>query len=536
MKITQRKLWQFKGGIHPDDHKALSNTAATTPIALAPRLFIPLQQHIGAITKPVVTIGQRVLKGELIAEAGGHVSAPIHAPTSGTVSAIDLHPIAHPSALKIPAIIIDSDGEERWTLREELSRPLDLNPHEIRQRIKAAGVVGLGGAGFPAHIKLNPGAHTQIETLIINGAECEPYITCDDRLMREKPLEVILGIQIMRRALSARHVLIGIEDNKPEAAIALQQILQQLGEREIEVVVVPTIYPTGGERQLIQVLTGKEVPSQGIPLDIGVVCQNVATAAHSYAALYKGEPLINRIVTVSGESVVRPGNYEVPFGTPLSELIGAAGGVKGGGAATVIVGGPMMGIPVTDLQIAVTKTTNAILVQPPQPYPVAHHPCIRCGACAASCPAQLQPQQLYWHSRSRDFDKVQDEHIFDCIECGCCAWVCPSTIPLVHYFRFAKSEIWGRERDKAAADIARERHEFRQQRIEREKQERAELMQRKKAALAKKKAGDGGDVKESIAAAVERTKAKKAKLASQEATLESETIATPSEAEAKSNP
>ncbi|MBF0470795.1 MAG: electron transport complex subunit RsxC [Gammaproteobacteria bacterium] len=527
MKLNSRKLWNFKGGVHPEGHKSLSNSSAIKDAKIPSVLVLPLQQHIGAVANPLVVPGQRVLKGELIAQGEGMVSASLHAPTSGTITAIEERPIPHPSGLMDLCIILESDQEDRWCSLNPIEDPLQLDADAIREAIRAAGIVGLGGAGFPAHVKLNPGAHTEVDTLIINGAECEPYITCDDRLMRERAESILCGIEIMARAISAHHILIGVEDNKPEAIAALNRALQHHKQSRIEIVTVPTLYPTGGERQLIKVLTGKEVPTQGIPLDIGIVCHNVATAARVEQAVVHGRPLISRVVTVSGEAIPRPGNYEVLFGTPMADLIAEAGGTIDQQPATIIMGGPMMGLPVTDSATPVTKTCNCLLIQPVQPRPTLHQPCIRCGECAISCPAQLQPQQLYWHARAKEFDKVQDEHLFDCIECGCCSWVCPSQIPLVHYFRFAKAEIWSQEREKAAADIARERHEFRQLRIEREKAERAELMKRKKAALAKKKKSGVSGSKESIAAAVERTKAKKAALAAKEAKAATEPSAPP---------
>jgi electron transport complex protein RnfC len=327
-------------------------------------------------------------------------------------------------------------------------------------------------------------------------------------LMRERADEVILGARIMRHALHARQCIIGIEDNKPEAIAAVKEALANLDEKNIEVVTVPTRYPTGGEKQLIKVLTGREVPSQGLPIDISIVCHNVATAASVYRAVDKGEPLISRIVTITGHGAAHPQNLEVRIGTPVNEVLRAAGG-DNGIPYDLILGGPMMGFALQGEELPTTKTANCLLLatQKDSPERGTVRPCIRCGECAHVCPALLLPQQLYWHSRAKDFDKAQDYNLFDCIECGCCAYVCPSNLPLVQYYRFAKTEIWAQEREKKAADKARERHEFRVFRIERDKAEKAARHKAKAKAVKKDAAGD--DKKAAIQAAMERAKAKR---------------------------
>ncbi len=505
-----RTLYRFHGGIHLDDKKVISSHRSIAKAPIPETLIIPLQQNIGAESAPVVEIGTHVLKGELIANAGGFVGAPIHAPTSGTITAIEKRPVIHPSGEYGLVMVLQSDGKDQWIELERHDDYLAMDPPALRRIIQDAGIVGLGGAGFPAFIKLNPGARVNIDTLIINGAECEPYITCDDRLMQERAEEVIFGIRIMMHAVQTEHCLIGIEDNKPDAYHAMQQAAIQIS-KSIEVVKIPTIYPTGGEKQLIQVLTGKEVPSQGIPLDVGIVCHNVATAVAVNQAVIEGKPLISRIITVTGERVKTPQNFEVLMGTPISELISLAGGTTIS-LPHYIIGGPMMGIPVEDIDAPVVKTSSALLIQDPPKDHSQHSPCIRCGECANVCPIKLLPQQLYWHARSRDMDTIQDFNLFDCIECGCCSYVCPSQIPLVHYYRFAKTTIWTQEQEKKAAEIARQRHEFKLQRKQREKDEKAAKAKARKEALAAKAntSTDEDPKKAAIKAAMERAKAKKA--------------------------
>jgi electron transport complex protein RnfC len=515
MSRKARAIHNFHGGLHLPDHKAESNHRPIGPIPFPPELILPLQQHIGKAAEPVVAVGERVLKGQVIARATDYISAQLHAPTSGTLVAIEPRPVPHPSGLASPCMVIACDGEDRWA---ELPPPLPhfagLDPAELRERIRWAGVVGLGGAGFPTSVKANPGPQRTIETLIINGAECEPYITCDDRLMRERPDQIVAGIAVLMHLIGARECLVGIEDNKPEAIAALREALAGAGLARARVVVVPSKYPSGGEKQLIYLLTGREVPSQGIPAEIGIVCQNVATTAAIAAAVLEGRPLISRIVTVTGRGVVTPQNFEVPLGTPAAHLIAQAGGYLPS-AARLILGGPMMGFAVHDDGVPVTKAANCFLVEDAADLEGEIQPraCIRCGACAEVCPVSLLPQQIYWHARSKDLDKSQDYHLFDCIECGCCAYVCPSRIPLVQYYRYAKTEIWAQERDKRKADLARRRHEARITRLERLEAERKARLRKKRQALETPGPGQSGEQdpkKAAIQAAMQRVAAKKA--------------------------
>ncbi len=469
------ELFRFHGGVKPASHKQES---AAAPIATAPLpelLVVPFRQSATGSAAILVQAGDRVLKGQPIGGAEGPFGATVHAPTSGTVRALEPRMLPHPSGLTAPCAVIEPDGEERWIERVPLD-PHTADPEALRARIRDAGIVGLGGAAFPSHVK----AKASIDTLIVNGAECEPWITCDDRLMRERAAEVVAGARILGRLMGAKRILFGVEDNKPEAAQALRNTLGEGDSRSCQVVAVPTLYPAGGEKQLIRVLTGIEIPYGKLGPDFGVQCFNVGTAYAVARAVLGGEPLISRIVTLAG-NYATPGNHEVLIGTPMAALL-PLGGPKPD-TDRVVMGGPMMGFPVPDLTVPVVKATNCLLAMSPAlfPPPPPEMPCIRCGACTRACPMVLQPHELYWYARSKNFGKAQEYHLFDCIECGCCAFVCPSRIPLVDYYRFAKSEIRAREREKLAADRARERHEFRQFREEREKAEKAAKLAAKAA-------------------------------------------------------
>jgi electron transport complex protein RnfC len=377
-------------------------------------------------------------------------------------------------------VLIKPDGRDEWIARTPVAYQ-DLAPEQVRKILRDAGVVGLGGAVFPSHAKLSASKTVPMEQLIINGAECEPFITCDDLLMRERAEEVVRGTAIFRDLLGPKQVLFGIEDNKPEAVSVMQQAVKALGEN-FEVIAVPTRYPAGGAKQLIRVLTGKEVPASKRSTDLGVQCFNVATAYTAYRAIALGEPVISRIVTLAG-NVERPRNWEVLIGTPLREFV--ALGQPKADTNGYLMGGPMMGFEMPSLDAPIVKATNCIIAGSPTLFPpkAPEMPCIRCGSCAEACPHELQPFEMYWFARAKNFGKTQEYNIFDCIECGCCSYVCPSRIPLVQYFRFAKSEIWAREREKKQADAAKARFEFRNLRDEREKAEKAERLA--KAAAAK---------------------------------------------------
>lgn len=512
-----KKLFNPGAGIHPEYHKQESLQRPVSRIQSTPGidLVLPLQQHMGNKPEVLVKPGDYVYKGQAIAAAEGDVSVPIHATSSGTIIAIEERPIPHPSGLNDMCIILRPDGKHDRgnSCMKPITDYRQADEETLRKRICEAGIVGLGGAVFPAAIKLNVRPNIPICTLVINGAECEPYITCDDMLMRDKADEIIAGAQIMLHILKnhapdqrTQQCLIGIEDNKPQAIAAMQAAVDKTGDARLKVVAVPTVYPAGGEKQLIQALTGKEVPSGHRPADIGMICHNVATARAIYRATVLGEPLISRYVTVTGPGVKEPQNIEVAFGTPISALIDYAGGYTGQ-AAQLVMGGPMMGVSLTNDAIPVVKATNCVLVQPEVKQEQATLPCIRCGKCAEACPAGLLPQQLYWYARAKDYEQTESYKLFDCIECGCCSYVCPSHIPLVDYYRFAKSEVRASKIAKQKSELARERHDFHIERLERAKRERAEkLAQHKKKAVS-------ADKKDAIQAAMERAKAKKAKAA-----------------------
>ena len=493
-------VYDFPGGVHPAEHKTVSNR---TPIAPGPRpaqLVLPLNMHLGAPARPIVAVGDRVLKGQMLAEPAGAVSAALHAPTSGTVVALGPRPIQHPSGMDALCIVLEPDGEDRWAERRPVADHTRLGPGKLIALLRDAGVAGLGGAGFPTSVKVNLGDHQRVEQLIINAVECEPYITADDRLMRERADEIVLGIQILQYLLNPHDTLIGIEDNKPEAIAALRAAC---ADSDVEVRVVPTKYPSGGEKQLIQLLTGKEVPSGSIPAQCGVVCQNVGTAWAVKRAVHDGEPLLSRITTVTGDAVARPGNYEVWLGTPVADLLHHAG-VDKERLGRLVMGGPMMGFTLHDPSVPVVKTSNCVIAASAEelPEPPPEQACIRCGACAEVCPANLLPQQLYWYAKTDDFERAQHHNLMDCIECGACAYVCPSHIPLVQYYRYAKGEIRTQTAEQIKADRARERFEARQARLEREQAEKEARRRARLEANRKKQeaATDSGAGDEKLAA------------------------------------
>lgn len=483
-------LHKFDGGIHPPQNKDQSTRLPIATAKLPEKLVLPIAQHIGAQSKPVVTLGDTVLKGQVIAEAQGFVSANLHAPSSGKITAIEERVIAHPSGMRDICIEITLDGQDTWCEVEGIDNYLEAQPQTLINKIQASGITGLGGASFPTHVKASADP-SKIDTLIINAAECEPYITSDDMLMREQANGIIKGIEILERIIQPKRCLIGVEDNKPEAIAALKDALKHFNDNtfNIQVVTIPTKYPSGGEKQLIEILTGKEVPAGGLPSDIGMVCQNVGTCFAIYKAVSKGEPLISRVTTITGEACNQPQNFEVLLGTPVSHLLELAQ-TNASKVHRLIMGGPMMGFTLEDTSTPIVKASNCIIASSKKelPDPAMEQACIRCGMCTEACPAQLLPQQLHWFSKSSNLEQAEAHNIADCIECGACAYVCPSNIPLVQYYRHTKGEIKQANADKQKSDRAKERFEARLARQEREAAEKEAKRKARAEAAAKKQA------------------------------------------------
>jgi electron transport complex protein RnfC len=479
----ERRLWRFHGGMALPARKSLSTAEKLAAASIPKTLIHPLSQHVGAPAEAIVAVGDRVLRGQPIARATGYVGSPVHASSSGTVVDVGPRPVPHPSGLSAACVVIRTDGEDRpYEGYDPLSNYRTLNAPALRARVRECGIVGLGGAVFPTSVKLNVGVG--LKSLILNGAECEPWISCDDTLMRYRAAEIITGAQVMLHALEIGHCWIAIEDDKPEAFEALVGACARAVETRIDIVRVPARYPEGGERQLIQVLTGQEVPADGLPADIGYLCHNVGTAAAVARAVLYGEPLISRIVTVTGAGIARPRNLEVRLGTPISHVIEECGGALDS-ACHLIMGGAMMGFSLDSDELPVIKATNCLVLATGEDAPprAPAIPCIRCGECAEVCPARLLPQQLYWYTRAENYDHVESLHLYDCIECGCCDLVCPSQIPLVQYFRFAKTEIWNRALERQRSDHARERFEARNERLARQAAEKARRLAARTRAL-----------------------------------------------------
>ncbi len=494
------RIWDFDGGIHPPEMKTQSSGVPLRTAPLPDKFIIPLQQHLGPEGELCVKVGDAVLKGQPLTVGRGR-TVPVHAPTSGTIRAITPHITAHPSGLAELCVIIQPDGEDRWCERAPVADYRQLPTSELIKRIHQAGIAGLGGAGFPTASKLQGGMNG-VETLILNAAECEPYITADDRLMQEHADQVIEGTQILRHLLQPRVTLIGIEDNKPEAIEALKLALRD--QPGIGLRVIPTKYPSGGAKQLTKILIGKEVPHGKHSSAIGVLMQNVGTAFAIKRAIVDGEPLIERVVTLTGEALSQPGNLWARIGTPVQHLLKFAG-FQPQAQQMVVMGGPLMGFTLPALHVPIVKISNCILapsvseMTPQEP----EQSCIRCGLCVDACPAGLLPQQLYWFSRGEEHEKARNHNLFDCIECGACAFVCPSNIPLVQYYRQEKAEIKAIDLEAARTAEAKARYEAKLARLEREKLAREE--RHKKAAV---KLTDGDQ--DAVQAALARVRSKNA--------------------------
>jgi electron transport complex protein RnfC len=426
----------FPGGVHPPERKELSKDRPIEPAPAPQQVVIPMAQHLGAPCQPTVEKKDTVDLGQVVGSPGGFVSSPVHATVSGTVVAVE--PRLHPSGKRMMSVVIENDGEDRWA--EGLNEPRDpggMSVDEIREAVLDAGIVGLGGATFPTHVKLAP--PLPIDTVILNGAECEPYLTSDYRLMMERPEEIVDGLRDLLRVLDAPAGLIGVEDNKPDAAEALAKAAADVP--EVAVRLCRTKYPQGGEKQLIEALLGRQVPTpkkRGLPMNVGVVVQNVGTAYAVREALRHRRPLLERVVTVTGEGVERPGNFMTRLGTPYSVLLDHVGVVDG--AARLIMGGPMMGLAQHSVDVPVVKGTSGILVLPGE-MPGDFGPCIRCGSCVDACPIHLLPQDLSVMVEAGRYDLVEAADIADCIECGSCSYVCPSRRPIVHQVRLGKGAL-----------------------------------------------------------------------------------------------
>lgn len=475
-------VFSFHGGVHPEENKTQSLQLPLGRPPIPSELILPLGQHIGQSSRPLVMPGDQVLKGDTIATNDGFLSSFLHAPTSGTIVAIEERPIAHPSGLSDLCIVLQPDGQDTWKSLEPLTQWQTVSKTDVLAYLAEMGIVGMGGAGFPTHVKLQ-GAHKKpLSHFIINAAECEPYITADDMLMREKTIEMVLGIEIFQHLIEADTVIIGIEDNKPTAIAALKKVLKERNSN-IQLTVVPTKYPSGGEKQLIQLVTGKEVPSGQHPADIGMLCQNVGTCVAVHDAVYLGKPLISRITTLTGDALNAPQNVDVLLGTPVAHLLDYAQAQQKT-LHRLIMGGPMMGYTLDSAAVPIVKTSNCILAASKKelPTPAPEQACIRCGMCEQACPASLLPQQLLWFSKSQEHEKAEHHNLFDCIECGACSYVCPSSIPLVQYYRHTKSSIRDAREANVKSDLAKQRFEARKARQDAEAAEKeAKRLARQKA-------------------------------------------------------
>ncbi|MFA0609408.1 electron transport complex subunit RsxC [Vibrio sp. 10N.222.49.B4] len=505
-QIRTGSIWNFPGGVHPAENKKQSNTTDIVHARLPEEIVLPVKQHIGKPGNLLVAVGDAVLKGQQLTALETGFTLPVHAPTSGVITAIEPRTTAHPSGLSDVCVVIKPDGLDAWIEKNPVEDFSTKTSDELLDVIRQAGISGMGGAGFPTAKKLQSGLG-RTDILIVNAAECEPYITSDDKLLQEHADKVLKGIEVVEHILQPKLTVIGIEDNKPDAIKALEIAAK---DKDIVIRVIPTKYPSGGEKQLIKILTNKEVPAGGIPADIGVLVQNVGSLYSIKRAVIDGEPVVNRVVTLTGKTFKQPRNVWALLGTPVHELLEEFGYKADKKLPRLILGGPMMGFTLPHANVPITKTSNCILAPTrreisPSTYEME---CIRCSACAEACPASLLPQQLQWHAKANELDKCEELNIKDCIECGACAFVCPSEIPLVQYYRQAKAEIKTRKDEAAAAERAKIRFEEKNARMERDKAERENRF--KKAADNRRKDMKSADGDDAIAAAIARVKAQKA--------------------------
>lgn len=484
MSAPTYDLGKLHGGLRLPAEKTESTAAGIRNVPLPAQLVLPLAQHVGEPAQPLVGIGERVRKGQLIADANGGISAPVHASSSGKVVAIEPWPVSRRGGDMAPCIIIECDGEDRAIEAAENQPAYDSMPADIlQQQILRGGIVGLGGAVFPTAQKLMQAISAPLDHLILNGVECEPYISCDDMLMREYAIDVLKGGQVLMRALGIDSCFVVVESDKPEALKSIGRALADLEDPRLVLKQVPTIYPSGGEDQLVQLVTNREVPSGGLPTDIGCVVQNVGTTAAVHRWINLGEPLISRVTTITGDGIANPCNVMARIGTTLADIVRHTGGYTER-ARTMVIGGPMTGKSISNDRVPLVKATNCVLVMSEIPESGTEKPCIRCGECAEVCPAQLLPQQLFWYACADNEAKLRSYGLTDCIECGCCDLVCPSHIPLTADFRQAKARMRELADEKARAQRARERFESRNRRLQNEQQERDEqLAEQKRTAL-----------------------------------------------------
>ncbi len=476
---------RLRGGIHTEERKqSTSGLEIVTDFPMPKKLYLPVQQHVGKPAEPIVKVGERVLKGQLLAYSQGAISAPIHAPTSGTICDVKDFPAPHPSALPVRTVVLESDGLDEWLKCFIADDPFQLESEEICSRVGSAGVVGLGGAVFPSAVKLNLGRKNQIHTLLINAGECEPYLTCDDRLMQERANDIVSGIRLMLRGMGAPRAIIGIEDNKPQAFAAMKQACSNYD--FITIQQVPTRYPMGWDRQMLRYLTGLEIPADGRATDIGVVIHNVSTAYAVYRAICFGQPLISRVVTIAGGAVAKPGNIEIPLGTLMSEVL-AFCGLDKTKMARLVIGGPMMGDALPHAEVPVVKACNGILALSAEEIKIPDtQACIRCSSCVSVCPVGLLPLEMASRIKANQLDAAVNLGLKDCINCGSCSFICPSNIPLVHYFKFASGELIKRQQAEHKAEQTKKLINDRNERMERIKQEaEAEALRAQEARAAR---------------------------------------------------
>lgn len=485
-RFDPSRLFAFRGGVHPETRKFLTADCAIEDMPLPALVRVPLQQHIGVEAEPIVKRDDQVLKGQLIGKARGAVSANIHAPTSGRVIAVGHFTAPHPSGLPVPTITIRPDGKDEWGPRLPRLRPESASAQEIAAQVAQAGIVGMGGATFPAAVKLNLREKYRLTTLIINAAECEPYLTCDDRLLRERAEEIADGAGIMARALGVEEIIVAVETNKPQAAAVMSRHRNVLG-HALRVRTVPTQYPMGSEKHLVKTLTGRETPARALTAEMGVVVHNAATAYAVHLAVRYGEPCISRVVTVSGRGVARPANVRVLIGTPVSELLAHCGGLVEE-PERMLLGGPMMGQPIQNPRVPIVKGTNGVLA-------LTHGesrdrnvmPCIRCGLCVQVCPMGLTPFELNGRIEAGDLEGAARVGLLDCIHCGCCSFTCPSNRPLVQTIQFAKGKLAERDSRRHQQQEARRLAEARTARLEAIAEAKRAAMARRKAEMAARK-------------------------------------------------